>query len=352
MGHLSSAVRILLTLPDPPPDNEAALIDAISLIIAQSLLPVAGIASVAGAGAQEQNAAGDAAARLAGGLLERELITQAQSEILGTRVADHLQGRRDMRRSTQHASEGKLAAAVCSVIGAVMAVTSKDSRSLVENTPPFGDVAYRSSVQEKANGHASARAVAASSAPGSTVKYAGLTTAKGASVSGSATYGVSNGTQTLSYVADAESSNAKVTFSEREEGATGEASGEDGVAGEGDITSGVSVTVSGDEISYISSVTDDEGNISIVSVTEFIGTGAWTLTITSVDSSGAGTSTIITGDPEGNVTEVTISNVDEVSGVDTSTVEESGVDTSLTEDSFGTSVGELSGSTIGDEGDE
>ena len=88
-----------------------------------------------------------------------------------------------------------------------------------------------------------------------------------------------------------------------------------GVEADAGITSGVSVVVNGDETSYTSTVTDDEGNISIVSVTEFAGTGAWTLTVTTVDGSGAGTSTIITGDAEGNVTEVTISNVEETGEV-------------------------------------
>ena len=358
MGQLSNAVRILLTLPDPPPDSDTALIDAISLVIAQSLLPAAGIESLGAAGTQAQSAASDAASRLTGALLEREVITRTHAEVLDDRVSDHIQGRRDMRASSARASGGKLGATVCGVIGAVMAATSKRSASLVEATSPFGDVAYKGSMMEHVKGRPSSYSVAASSAPGAAVKYAALTMVDADDSIGSrATYGVSNGTQTLTYVADDESSNAKITFSEREEGASanaggGEADSGEEAGGETNVDSGVSLTISGDEISYISSVTDDEGNISIVSLTEFVGTGAWTLTITSVDSTGAGTSTVITGDAEGNVTEATISNVDEVSGLDTSGFEETTIDNSITEDDFGTTVSELSGAVFGEEGDE
>ncbi len=359
MGRLSNAIAILLSLPDPPPDRDAALIDAVSLVISQSLLSTLGNAALAGAGAQE--AAGDAAARLRTGLLERELITEAQSDALHARVVEHLAGRRAMSESMHHASEGKTAAVVCGVIGAVMATTSRDSNSLVETIEPFGAVEYRGSVQEQGNGKKASYSVAASNAPGSANKFGSLTTANGTGepVTGNATYGVANGSQTLRYTSGEGSSSAKITFSEREDEAAPDTSGESidsGVDDDAEVTSGVSVVVNGDETSYTSTVTDGEGNISIVSVTEFSGTGAWTLTITSVDSSGAGTSTIITGDGQGNVTEVTISNVEELGDVDTGEngttgtgFEETEVGATFTEESVDTTVTEMTGAAAGEE---
>jgi len=378
MGGLSNAVRILLTLPDPPPDREVALIDAVSLIIAQSLLPAAGIGALSGASAQEQNAASDAAKRLTGGLLSRELISEAQSDALQMRVSEHLAGGRPLHHAMQHPAERKNAAVVCGVIGAVMAATSKDSRSLVEDTPPFGNVEYRAASQKQGNGKGSSLTIAASNAPDSAVRYGGITTVKGSdgSISGNATYGVTNGSQTLSFSSQNGSSSAKVSFTEADTGILREASREDddsvgdaGTSGEandvgaeagdaGDITSGVSVVVDEDSISYISTVTDNEGNTTIVSVTEFLGTGAWTLTITSVDSSGAGTSTVINGDANGNITEQTISNIQEGTATVTTgsgttgsgaVLEGSQVDTSLTEDIGDPGVTELTGVEGGDE---
>jgi hypothetical protein len=241
MGRLSEALTILLTLPDPPPDRDASLVDAISVVVLQALLGAAGTQAAAGAELQQQTAAGDALTRLIDGLSSRQLITEAQAASVRARVADKLGAPHELR--TVGSSGGSLAAS---------ATFGASNGSYTVNYSAQGDAQTMTKV----------------------------TFTEGGSENGAA-------------------NEVDVGGGGVEGSGAGSADGE-GVAG--DV---IETIVDGDSTSYFSSVGDADGNQSISDLTIFSGTGDWTLSIITVDATGDGTNTTITGDAEGNVTSVT-----------------------------------------------